>query len=90
MAVSGDSAEYASFDSQQSMNRKSVKSLEASDPELADALTAMGIETFDDTIDVEAIRRKIDLPLEQIRKMSKQNPQAIAMLLKSWLLEERR
>lgn len=72
------------------LKKTSVKTLASSDPELAEALEAMGIENIDESIDVEAIRRKIDLPLEQIKKMSRQNPQAVAMLLKGWLLEERR
>lgn len=70
--------------------RTSVQSLAANEPELAEALESMGIEHIDETVDVEAIRQRIDLPLEQIRKMAKQKPQAVAMLLKSWLLEDRR
>jgi flagellar biosynthesis/type III secretory pathway M-ring protein FliF/YscJ len=68
----------------------SVQALAQTEPELAEALSAMGIESIDESVDVEAIRQKIDLPLEQIKKMAKQKPQAVAMLMKSWLLEERR
>lgn len=68
----------------------SIQALAQTEPELAEALSAMGIESIDESVDVEAIRQKIDLPLEQIRKMAKQKPQAVAMLMKSWLLEERR
>ncbi|MBS1722935.1 MAG: flagellar M-ring protein FliF [Armatimonadetes bacterium] len=68
----------------------SVAQLAQTDPELAAALTAMGIDTIDDSVDVEAIRQRIDLPLEQIKKMARQKPQAVALLLKSWLMEERR
>jgi len=71
-------------------NLTTVQQLADSEPELAEALTALGIENIDETVDVEAIRQKIDLPLEQIKKMAKQKPQAVAMLMKSWLLEERR
>lgn len=67
----------------------SVQELAQTEPELAKALEAMGIDQIDDTVDVEAIRQRIDLPLEQIRKMARQKPQAVAMLLKSWMLEER-
>lgn len=70
--------------------RTSVQALAANEPELAEALESMGIEHIDESVDVEAIRQRIDLPLEQIRKMAKQKPQAVAMLLKSWLLEDRR
>lgn len=38
--------------------------------------------------DIESIKRKVDVPLEQIRKMSRNNPEAVAMLLKSWMMEE--
>lgn len=68
----------------------SVQTLAETEPELAEALSALGIEHIDDSVDVESIRQKIDLPLEQIKKMAKQKPQAVAMLMKSWLLEERR
>lgn len=68
----------------------SVQQLAQTEPELAEALSAMGIDHIDDTVDVEAIRQRIDLPLEQIKKMARQKPQAVAMLLKSWLMEERR
>ncbi len=43
----------------------------------------------DDDVDVAGIKRKVDVPLEQIKKMAKKNPEAVAMLLKSWVLEER-
>ncbi len=44
----------------------------------------------DDDLDIESIKRKVDIPLEQLRKMSKKNPEAVAMLLKSWMMEEQR
>lgn len=46
-------------------------------------------EDFDDP-DIESIKKKVDIPLEQIRKMSRNNPEAVAMLLKSWMMEEAR
>lgn len=52
-------------------------------------MRAMGIDEDDDSIDVAAIKRRIDVPLEQIKKMAKNNPEAVAMLLKSWMMEER-
>lgn len=47
-------------------------------------------EEEDDDLDVESIKKRVDVPLEQIRKMSKRNPEAVAMLLKSWMMEEAR
>jgi flagellar M-ring protein FliF len=41
-----------------------------------------------DDPDIESIERKIDVPLEQIRKMARNNPEAVSMLLKSWMMEE--
>lgn len=67
----------------------SLATLAETEPELAMALQSMGIEHIDDTVDVESIRQRIDLPLEQIRKMARQRPKAVALLLKSWILEER-
>lgn len=43
----------------------------------------------DDDVNVRGIKKKVDVPLEQIKKMAKKNPEAVAMLLKSWVLEER-
>jgi flagellar M-ring protein FliF len=67
-----------------------IEELAKTEPEVAEALAAMGVETIDESVDVAGIRQKIDVPLEQIKKMSRQKPQAVAMLLKGWLLEERR
>jgi flagellar biosynthesis/type III secretory pathway M-ring protein FliF/YscJ len=39
---------------------------------------------------IESIAERVDVPLEQIKKMSQERPDVVAMLLKSWLLEERR
>lgn len=44
----------------------------------------------EDEPDIESIKKRVDIPLEQIRKMSKKNPEAVAMLLKSWMMEEPR
>lgn len=61
---------------------------EMSDAERRAMMKAMGIDEDDESVDVAAIRKKIDVPLEQIKKMSVKNPEAVAMLLKSWVLEE--
>lgn len=36
------------------------------------------------------INEKVNVPLEQLKKMAKERPEAVAMLLKSWLIEETR
>ncbi|MCC6403504.1 MAG: hypothetical protein IT207_05795 [Fimbriimonadaceae bacterium] len=67
----------------------------ANDPDIQAALKEAGLESvsdlghFDDTVDVEEIRRRIDVPLEQIKKLARHRPETVAMLLKTWLLEER-
>lgn len=43
----------------------------------------------EDDVSVGSIKRRIDVPLEQIKKMSKKNPEAVAMLVKGWVMEER-
>jgi flagellar biosynthesis/type III secretory pathway M-ring protein FliF/YscJ len=79
----------ASFETGSSSVR-TVRELAQTEPEVAEALTAMGVDTIDESVDVEAIRQRIDIPLEQIKKLAKQKPQVIATLLKSWVMEERR
>lgn len=36
------------------------------------------------------INEKVNVPLEQLKKMARERPEAVAMLLKSWLIEETR
>lgn len=40
--------------------------------------------------EIEAIPEHLNVPMEQVRKMAEERPQAVAMLVKSWLLEDRR
>jgi flagellar M-ring protein FliF len=47
-------------------------------------------EEEDPLADIEGIKDKINVPLEQIKMMSNEKPEVVAMLIKSWLLEERR
>lgn len=39
---------------------------------------------------VDAIAEKVNIPLEQLKKMAIDRPDTVAMLLKSWMLDERR
>lgn len=41
-------------------------------------------------IQIDDIPDKVNVPLEQIRKMAENRPQVVAMLMKTWLLEEKR
>lgn len=67
----------------------------AADPDIAAALKEAGLEpmgdfeSLDESVDVQDIRRRVDVPLEQIKKLAKRRPETVAMLLKGWLLEER-
>lgn len=40
--------------------------------------------------DVGEIQERLDVPLEQIKRMATDRPESVAMLLKSWLVEDRR
>ncbi|MFN8219132.1 MAG: flagellar M-ring protein FliF C-terminal domain-containing protein [Fimbriimonadales bacterium] len=40
--------------------------------------------------EVGKIRQRLNLPLEQIKRLSREKPETVAMLIKSWLLEEKR
>lgn len=77
------------------VSRAEVAKSLASDPEIQAALKEAGLDslddlgTFDDNVDVEEIRRRVDVPLEQIKKLARHRPETVAMLLKTWLLEER-
>lgn len=47
------------------------------------------VEEDDNTpIHIRGIKEKIDIPLEQIRKLAKDRPETVAVLLKSWIMEE--
>ncbi|HJP82933.1 MAG TPA: hypothetical protein VJ835_05455, partial [Fimbriimonadaceae bacterium] len=58
------------------------------DEELAAALAEAQRHVGVDHVDVPSIGNKINVPLEQIKKMSNEKPEVVAMLIKSWLLEE--
>lgn len=48
-------------------------------------------EPEDDIIeDVGSIKERMNKPLEQIKKLSSKKPETVAMLIKSWLLEEKK
>jgi flagellar biosynthesis/type III secretory pathway M-ring protein FliF/YscJ len=57
---------------------------------MEDVLAALGMDSEDESIDIANIKTKIDLPLEQIKKLARQRPDTVAMLLKSWIMEDRR
>jgi flagellar M-ring protein FliF len=58
------------------------------DEELAAALAEAQKHVGMDDMDIPSIGNKINVPLEQIKKMSAEKPEVVAMLIKSWLLEE--
>lgn len=47
-------------------------------------------ESDDERIRITKIKERTSIPLEQIRQMSTERPEAVAMLVKSWLLDEKR
>ena len=42
-----------------------------------------------DNVEIAAIPSKLHIPLEQLKRLAKDRPDTVAMLLKSWILEER-
>jgi flagellar M-ring protein FliF len=58
------------------------------DEELAAALAEAQKHAGVEQIDVPSIGNRINVPLEQIKKMSNEKPEVVAMLIRSWLLEE--
>ena len=47
-------------------------------------------ESDDERIRITKIKERTSIPLEQIRQMSVERPEAVAMLVKSWLMDEKR
>ena len=47
-------------------------------------------ESDDERIRITKIKERTSIPLEQIRQMSLERPEAVAMLVKTWLMEEKR
>lgn len=56
----------------------------------AQAVAAEISRSHAEQISIEAIPEQLNVPLEQIKKMAEERPDAVAMLVKSWLLEDRR
>ncbi len=56
--------------------------------QLDDALRI--IEEMPEDPEIKAIQARINVPLEQIKHMAKTKPQAVAMLLKGWMMEDMR
>ncbi|MBC8063307.1 MAG: hypothetical protein H7Y17_00630 [Chlorobia bacterium] len=58
------------------------------DEELAAALAEAQKHVGVESVNVPSIGNRINVPLEQIKKMSNEKPEVVAMLIRSWLLEE--
>jgi flagellar biosynthesis/type III secretory pathway M-ring protein FliF/YscJ len=56
---------------------------------MSEVMQALGLDPGVDTVDVEGIKNRLDLPLEQIKKLARQRPDTVAMLLKTWISEDR-
>jgi flagellar M-ring protein FliF len=66
-----------------------VRHDEGREPRMSPAAIRQQAEQ-DELDDLPEITAKINKPLEQIKRMSADRPEVVAMLIKSWLLEERR
>jgi flagellar biosynthesis/type III secretory pathway M-ring protein FliF/YscJ len=61
------------------------------DPDVAEALQRFhSAPEGEEDVALEDIHEKVDVPLEQIKKLSKQRPETVAMLLKGWMMDDRR
>lgn len=58
--------------------------------ETQEVMRALGIDEEDESIDIEAIKARINIPLERIKRMVDRKPEMTAMLIKSWLMEDHR
>ena len=47
-------------------------------------------ESDEERIRISKIKERTSIPLEQIRQMSAERPEAVAMLVKSWLMDEKK
>lgn len=56
----------------------------------AAAAKALQAAVQQEEVAIGAIPDRVNVPLEQIKRMSMEKPEAVAMLLKSWLLDDRR
>ncbi len=50
--------------------------------------TLSEIAALEGPVEINRIQNKVNVPLEQIKKMGEERPEVVAMLIKSWLLEE--
>jgi|GEM_PF-1332073 len=53
-------------------------------------ISTHGIASEEERIEVENIKNRVHIPLEQLRKMAHERPALVAMLIKSMILEERK
>ncbi|MCU0315534.1 MAG: hypothetical protein MUC92_02960 [Fimbriimonadaceae bacterium] len=67
------------------------------DEETKQIMAALGLdpgidypEDSEEALHIRSIKTKVDVPLEQIKRMAREKPEVTAMLLKSWMMEERR
>ncbi len=58
--------------------------------ELAESLRNLASSMAQKPIEIGAIPEKVHVPLEQLRHLSTTKPQAVADLLKTWILEDRK
>jgi len=57
--------------------------------ELAQALHALATSNSVQ-VNIDDIPDRVNIPLEQIKKMALTKPESVANLIKTWILEERR
>ncbi|MBL8060926.1 MAG: flagellar M-ring protein FliF [Chthonomonas sp.] len=58
--------------------------------DIANALNTRAVQNSEPPVPIEDIPDKVNVPLEQIKKMASTRPETVASLLKTWMLEETR
>lgn len=55
---------------------------------MAELMSQMDFDEDDRPVRIGEIKEKVDVPLEQIRKLARERPETVAMLLKSWMMQD--
>lgn len=79
-------AAYAAQDRKHGHAAHSNITLEGASPEEIQAALTGRTEPEEEDIEVMGIKKKIHIPLEQIKKMADERPEMVATLIKSWMV----
>lgn len=81
-----DAATLAAYEKKHAHGHHSAVVLEGASPEEIQAALHSKTEDDEEDIEVAGIKRKVHIPLEQIKKMADERPEMVATLIKSWMV----